>query len=670
MGVFEVTSPDGKVYEVEGANAQGALAALMKHLGGSAPAAQPAPQPEAFDALGNPTGTAAPVVATASMPFGEQMANVGSTLDKGVRMAANGATFGLADKFAGGMDAVTGQAPSYDAGVKAQRAKTEEVRKASPAGAAVAEAAGGLASGAGLIKNGVTLAGRVGPGLLSRVLGYGIEGAAYGGAHGAGNTYSDKLGDYVDHAKTAAATGLVVGGGLPLAGSAAGSIYRTGSAFLGPRVADAGRGASTMLRAAAQADEAGLRALPSMGPDGMLVDAGPSLLGLGQGAGTGTGEGRTQLVNALMNRDRGTGQRLAQTLDSELGAAPIPSRVEAGLHGERKALSPEYEAAFNDAKAVDTQSIVNKIDEMIPNVRGDARSQLMRARDDLHITDAAGNTGIPDPHPRTLLAVRQSLDGAIQDATNPNVQRVLGDVRKLVDAELAAKVPGIKAVDAKWAELKKQSEALERGGQVFDSGRGTVVRPAELTADMGGMSAGQQQRLREGARAEVDRLVGTNVNDLNVLERKLGTPQDWNSQKFGQVFGEDPRDAVVKALMDNRKFRDSYQKIVQNSQTAQRTSAANAMDGAPGGNVPHDATLTGLGFKAINALAKAVSGASGAATKDEIGRILAKQGPEAQALGRELLSSAQTTGERSRAIARLLSSPRWIGATGPAEGRR
>jgi hypothetical protein len=37
MPTFDITAPDGKTYEIEGANAEGALAALQKHLGGAQP---------------------------------------------------------------------------------------------------------------------------------------------------------------------------------------------------------------------------------------------------------------------------------------------------------------------------------------------------------------------------------------------------------------------------------------------------------------------------------------------------------------------------------------------------------------------------------------------------------------------------------------------------------
>jgi hypothetical protein len=258
---------------------------------------------------------------------------------------------------------------------------------------------------------------------------------------------------------------------------------------------------------------------------------------------------------------------------------------------------------------------------------------------------------------------------------NPNTIRILTNARRAVDDELA-NVPGLKGVDAQFSELSRQSEALKRGTKVLKpSGPEPVVLVDEMRqgalpqGEMIGPSAAPM-RLKQGARADIEKRVGNNVNDLNVLERTFGTPQDWNSQKLGTIFGEGPRDRVAKALMDNRQFRQSYQDIVQGSQTAQRSASAKAMDGAQGGNVPHDTTVTGLGLKALNLVSKAISGASTGQTKNEIGNILAKQGPEAQRMARALLESAKTTGENSRAIARVLSSPYWISAISPASGRK
>lgn len=638
--------------------------------------AKPAPAEAAttYDAMGNPTGGAVSEPVQASMPYGEQMARVGSAIDKGVRMAAGGATFGLADKFAGGMDYLTGRAPSYDAGVKAQRAETEAVRKAAPGPAAVAEALGGVGTGVGLVKSGISLAGRTGARLLPRVLGYGTEGAAYGAAHGAGNTYSDKASDYIENAKNSGALGLVTGGALPLAGAAAGGAYRAGSAFLGPRIEGASRGASSLLRSAAQADEVGLRGLPSMGPDAMLVDAGPAILGLGQGAGTGTGAGRTAIVDALRGRDAATGSRLARALDENLGPAPRPSQIEANLSGDRAFAGQEYQPLLQAAGPVNTRGLAAQLDAMAIQERGGAQRAVRQVRDMLNDPVATREL---DRNPAALLNTREAIDGLIGVETDANTIRVLTRARQAVDDELANAVPGIKAVDAQIAESHRQSAGLQRGSQVLDTGK-TATRPADLVDEISASALPQGEmvgpsaaplRLRQGTRAEVDRIVGTSVNDLNALERKLGTPQDWNAQKMATIFGDEPAARVAKVLMDNRQFRQSYQDIVQNSQTAQRLSSSAAMEGGKGGNIPHDTTMTGIGLKAVNLVAKAISGASSATTKDEVGRLLASQGPAVQRIAQELLRSAQTAATNSRAISGLVGSRRWIGALSPAEGR-
>jgi hypothetical protein len=678
MPVFEITAPDGKAYEIEGPDAQGALAALQKHLVATAPAAAPVAPPA--DPFAASTGAEAPP-ALAAMGYGELARTAGRTADNIVRAAANSMTFGMGDRFAGAMDALTGRAPSVAEGIKAQHAESEARRTEQPAAGIVGDVAGGLTGGVGLAKSGLTLAGRLGPGMLPRVAGYGAEGAAYGAAHGAGSTYSDRIADYIENAKKGATTGALIGGGLPLAGAAAGGLYRTGAAFLGPRVEGASRGASALLRGAAQADEAGMRALPQMGPDAMLVDAGPAMLGLGQGAGTGTGPGRTALVNTLRERDARTGQRLAEALDTNLGPAPVPSRVEAGLAEARQNLTPAYQQVLQGAGPVDTRALAQQLDGIAAAERGPAQRAANQIRDMLDVGGTRPMHGPRNPlenDPAALLNTRQAIDGMLATEADPNTIRILTQSRQAVDAELARAVPGIKNVDAQFAELSRQSAALQRGSQVLDSGK-TAIRPVELADEvaqgaqpqgtMVGPSAAPV-RLRQGARAEVDRIVGTKVNDLNTLERKIGTPQDWNSQKLETIFGEGPVANVAKALMDNRRFRQSYQDIVQNSQTAQRTEAAASMRGSEGGNVPHDTTLTGIGLKALNAVAKAISGASNARTKDEIGQILAQQGPAVQRVARALLESAQRTGENSRAINRVLSSPYWISATAPASGRK
>lgn len=625
-----------------------------------------------FDAMGNPTGGMVAAPAPVTMGYGEQMGKIGSIVDKGVRMAANGLTLGMADRFAGGMDALTGQAPSYSAGVDAQHARTQAVREEAPILAGIAEAAGGLAGGVGLIKNGVTLAGRAASaGMLPRIGLFGFEGGLYGGATGAGNTYSGNAQDYADNAWSGAKTGALIGGALPVVGSASAGAYKVARALTGNNVEGVNRAGSAALRAAAQADEAGLRNLPNLGPEAMLPDAGPSMLGLAQGAATGNGAGKSELVNALRARDAGTGDRLSRVVDGSLGPAPIPSQVDAGIRGNQRALSPVYNESFREARAVDTRPIAEHIEALIPDSRGPVRAALEQVRSDLNIP---GNAAHLEVNPRALLSVRQSIDDALENAPG-NVQKALGDIRRRIDAELTAKVPGIKAADAQYAELARQREALEMGQTIFDTGRGTVIRPTELAEALRGGSLPEGQMVgpsaspvmvRQGARAELDRVVGTNINDLNALERTLATPRDWNNQKARIVWGDEAVDTVTDALSTNRTFRNTMQKVVEGSRTAPTSAAAKSLEAGDGPRV--DMTVTGLATSGLRAVAKALMGAGSQTTKDQVAKLMAN--PNYARIAEALIEGAQRTNQGAAAISRAIGQPAYLGASSPASGRK
>jgi hypothetical protein len=592
-------------------------------------------------------------------------------LDNTARMLANGATFGLADKFAGGMNYLTGNAPSYDEGVKAERERTQAVHDETPVAAKTAEIAGGLGTGWGLAKSGITLAGRVGPSLLSRMLGFGAEGAAYGAVHGAGNTYSDNPMDYLANAAEGAKWGFGFGVALPAAGSLSKGAYDAGLALLAPRVEGLSRTASALLNLAAKSDGLAANSLSRLGPDAMLPDAGPSMLGLAQGAATGSGSGRSAIVSALQGRDAATSQRLGASLDAHLGSAPIPSQVEAQIAGDLKNTGALYDQPMNSGSRVNTQPIADHLDALYGQLRGPAQKAVQSVRQYLNLP----GTNHLDPSPSGLFQTRQAIDGLLSNETNPQVVRQLTIARQAIDQELASAVPGIKDVDARYAELMRQKDALTRGSQIIDNGK-NAIRPQELSAEIqqGAIPEGELTgpsasplRLKQGARAEIDRLVGTHVNDLNTLERTFATPQDWNYQKLGLVFGNSARDRVAESIAANRQFRDTFQKVAQGSQTAQRTKMSNVFDETSSNLVPKDTTLTGLGLNATQRIVRLLAGMSKEETRDQLGQILSRQGEGAERVLRALLDSA---GRNKVNVRDLIASPQTLAAFAPVYDRK
>jgi hypothetical protein len=161
----------------------------------------------------------------------------------------------------------------------------------------------------------------------------------------------------------------------------------------------------------------------------------------------------------------------------------------------------------------------------------------------------------------------------------------------MIDERLAASVPGIKQADAIAQANTIAGQELTRGGQVLDTGKEalhpgdladimqTNAIPAHPSAPPGPPSA--NVRLRQGARAEIDRRVGTQSNDLTALEKTFGTPEDWNAEKLVQIFGPERTQAVRDSIARNRQFRETYQRIAQGSDTAQRAAAAETASALP-----------------------------------------------------------------------------------------
>lgn len=357
-----------------------------------------------------------------------------------------------------------------------------------------------------------------------------------------------------------------------------GALTGVGAASVPGRVAAPVRQAATELNARPSAVTALIRdmqnagrtpdeirdAIAKLGPEGALIDL-PEFQQRGQRIYARGGEGRQTISQFLRPRAEGANQRIRATVDENLGPAPTPTQVRQELTEARQALSPEYEAAFANARRVETETIANDLRSMRANVRGRARSVIDDVLDDLKIE----GTDQLDPHPRALHAVRESIDGMLSGETDSNVRRILREVRAMVDSELAAKVPGIKEVDAKYAALKRQEEAFERGITSLDSGR-TTPRPSELAQEIERGGPDVQRRIAQGQRADIDRLIGTNANDRVGLSRAVKGEGDWNREKLAMTFGQQRVDPVFSRLDSEAAFANTNNRVIGNSATAER----------------------------------------------------------------------------------------------------
>ncbi|WP_292216396.1 hypothetical protein [Mesorhizobium sp.] len=71
----------------------------------------------------------------------------------------------------------------------------------------------------------------------------------------------------------------------------------------------------------------------------------------------------------------------------------------------------------------------------------------------------------------------------LETTQGSNALNALQTARQAIDDKLRATVPGIKEVDAKYAELARQKDAVQRGQTVLSSGR-EAPRPDELAEEV------------------------------------------------------------------------------------------------------------------------------------------------------------------------------------------
>lgn len=610
-------------------------------------------------------------------------------LESFARGAAQGATLGSGDEmYAAGAGALAkAKGEDFVPAFQKQLAETQGNNKAASEANPWTYTAGNVAGAIpGLIAGGATnlgakALGLVGKNIFTRSAASAGSGAALGAVGGFAGTDGD-LADRTKGASNSAAWGGAFGLGGPIVGQAIGTGARAiGEALMPGRSLPAFAGNKDIARLLSQdvqsaggAQAAGQR-LGELGPDAMLLDASPSFMGRAQGLAT-QPESREAITAPLKARNAQTNARLQGDVNQTLGPAPIAPQVERGLGASRDALSPDYTRVMQGAQAVDNAPLAQRLDAAIIDTRGRAQRVMREVREMLNIP---GNAAHLDPNPNALLSSRKAIDGMLETEVDSNVIRALTMARREIDDELTRAVPGIKDVDAQFAELSRQSEALTRGGQVLKGGT-TAIHPQELALElqqgvqpqgtMVGPSAAPQ-RLRQGVRADIDNVLGNRANDLEAVRQIVKGDGDWNRAKLAQMFGNDQANRIFNSVDREMAFRDAYNKIVENSQTAMRNEAAAAV--RPRGATsdassevgPVVAAATGgpagaamaLGVRGVRAANNQVMNAADIERNQQLARLLIGNNPQQNIA---LLQAAERFGRGDKRIDSLSEASRRI----------
>jgi len=589
MPLFEIQGPDGKTYEIDAPDENSALGAIGQM---EQPAAGPSAQPlhPEFDPDNVPSGVpgyntstgliegddALSKFRTASGGMLEGIPIAGPLIRSGVDRAAAATLAPFSEK-------------DYGEILKVIQAGTEAEKSMNPKLDTAAQVTGAVA---GTIPMIAAAPGAFGIGQATRV-GQVVGATLGGGGLGSGDAFVRSGGDLDETLK----------GGLWGAGS--GGLGTYAAPWIGKgvkKVADAlltGRLAKStgvdkqafnllakgMERDGLDAASANAR-LAELGPDAMVLDLGPNLKHQAAALAAMPGEGQKVVRGAIEGRDAAANRRIIDEVENQLGPAPIPRRVSAEIEGNQGLLSPQYREVFQNASPVDTSRIAQYLDREIQTLRGEAQRGLQRVRSMLNRV----GTEQLETNPVTLLETRKAIDGMLETVQETNARNALTTARQAVDDQLRASVPGIKEVDAKYAELARQNTALQRGQTVLANGR-EAPRPHELADEFtqGALPQGEQigpsavpVRLREGARAEIERIIGTNANDRVALQRLIKGEGDWNRDRLATLFGQDRADRIIRLLDNERAFADTSQIVTRNSESLARREAINDLTGQTG----------------------------------------------------------------------------------------
>ena len=640
MAKFHLTDQSGAKYEIDAPDEHAAVTALSQIVnpntgaGAFSEAAPPAPRVAADEGAFNAFIKGAPL----GLPFGDRALAAGQTI---------GARFG------------SGDSPDYSTNLDRVRRMKDEIGKDHP----------------GTLLSGELLGSIAGPfaamGAASRASGLGMKtltGATANGGVGAVQGLSDApdmtdLRGVVKHVLPGAVGGAVVGSALPVFARGIGSASSAIINALMPNNSGISKGAIPHLLSALEADTpaAVQSSLDRLGPHAMLADAGPAFLGKGQGSALNSDVGRTIMANALSQRKAGANSRIQSSFDDLLGPAEDPVIATQNILNHRSEVdSANYSRAYANAPPVDATGVLALIGQRLDGAEGMQKKALLNLRSALMepkefpklnpdgspvFVNGVAQTesrNVPKTAIENLHNIRQEIDNVINhDAPGlgvpagalQNQQGALKQVRGALDDALKSDVPGFAQADVASSALARRAEAVQTGTSVLDSGK-TAMTPERLQSVYDAMAPGERAALAKGARGEIERQLDTKANDLVAGKNVIKGEGDWNRQRLETVFGEEPTDKVIGVLDSEAKFNDTYNKIVENSQTAQRTAAARSMKPEPSSETPFFSpsstfvgmTTTGL-KKGVMTIVNALTKSDPTKSYGEVAKILSAQGP-------------------------------------------
>lgn len=611
---------------------------IAKTLGAASvpqPAAQPAtaaqPEPDKYRA--------------AAIEERDKLAKAGVDTSAGLpRIGLQGATFNTADEVLAGLttplemigNKTWNPAEGYRYAKAKQDLSLEEGRKKAGWAGTAADIAGGVMTGSGLGKAGLSVAGRLAPeaGLLARSLAGGVDAAAMGGISGAAE------GNSLDERTANAAQGGLIGFGLGAAAPVVSKVVSTVASPLTNNIKawfnPEGYARSQVARAISEsgktpqqlADDVAMAAREGQDVYAVadaLGNPGQRMLSTVARA---PGAGRTAAVDFLESRQAGQGRRVANALSEGFDSPQTAAQTETALTNARNtAADAAYSAVRNDALPVDISGTIKKLDATLsPGVNQIARPQSGIANDSVEAALQSVRSRLTDGRSNltdftAIQRVRGDLSDQIQAAVRQgagNKARLLGGVMRELDNAMEAASAGHRAANANFSQASRTIDAVQQGRTAAMRGR-----PEDTIPAFRNMTADQQAAYRAGY---VDPLIEqTQSAAVGVNKARPFTSDAFRSEAAAMTPMRTGNQMSRQLGRENTMFETRAQAL-GGSKTADNLADEAAVGADP--SMLRDLITGNVGGLVRSGIQAGVRGLTGntPAVREEIGRILTLRG--------------------------------------------
>jgi hypothetical protein len=461
----------------------------------------------------------------------------------------------------------------------------------------VTEMAGGLLTGGGLIRGGLTLASK-GATLASRAGLGALEGAGYGATYGAGTGTNSQ--ERLEGAGMGGALGFGVGGMAPVVGGVLGAGAKR---ILDNRTVNRqlsslgiGRPEAEILSRTMQADDTlgprGAQNIAAAGPDAMFADAGPNARSVLDTVIQRGGAGAARAQQAIEQRAARAGSNINTALDQTLGKPRGVRTTETNLRNSTaKARGDAYDAAYS-----------RSIDYADP--RGMALEGMLRRVPQGAIARANQLMKLEGAKSEQIKITINEVDGTISFARMPDVRqldyitRAMHDVARAGDGQGA--LGGNTAEGRAYGNLARDirntlKDLVLEYGRALDTAAepiqarnslqlGTKILRSTMPRDevkeiARSMSGAELSYLKQGIRSQIDealanvRMAATdqNIDARQALQALKDLTRPAAKEKLRIILGSQADD-LIRTLMQAAKSLELRVGTATNSRTFARLS--------------------------------------------------------------------------------------------------